>query len=439
MSAARPPLPPPGADPGRRRVLAALLGSPVALAGCTGVPSAPVESGPVELSVFWYGDATRAALTERVLRLYSDRNPRVGFRITWQGVNGYHDRLATQAAGGNAPDLIQLDDAVLAEYAQREILLDLTPYVADHRLDLRTLPAGLARYGQVDARTVGVAAGQTAAAVVVNRALLRRLRLPEPAAGISWTAYVDWAADVTRASGGRVAGTMDPSGDYRALWLWLRSGGSDFYRGRDLGFTRDQLLRWFELWQHARGERATPSAALIDQAESGDPARQLVVTGAAAASFAWSHQFPELQRLARDELTLVPFPGPPAAQWARASMYWTAFRGTRYPGTVVDVLNFLTTDREAGTILAHERGLNPSLAVRRYAETSITDPLQKRAATFAGTLVDQLGPAPSPPPKGHPKVHELLLAAAESIRAGRASTLQAADRFLAQADAALTA
>ncbi|MEU6075561.1 extracellular solute-binding protein [Micromonospora sp. NPDC047074] len=437
MPAARFPLLRAGADPGRRRVLAALLGAPVLAAGCTEDRTAPVETEPVELSVFWYGGAKRAELTERVLRLYTDRNPRVGFRVTWQGADGYYGRLATQAAGGNVPDLIQLDDSMLTEYARREIVLDLGGYVADHRLDLRTLPSGLVRYGQVDGRTVGVAAAQTAAAVVYDRTLLRRLRVPEPTTGMSWAEYIAWAQRVTRAGEGRVAGTMDASGDARAFWLWLRGQGGELYQGRQLGFDADVLIEWFELWRRARSGRATPSAALIKRADGDEPARQLVVTGATAASFAWSHQFPELQRLTRADLGLAALPGPPEAQWHRASMYWAAFRGTRHPAVVADVINFLTGNGEAGTALGHERGLSPSLAVRSYVDASITDPAQRRAAALGVALADRLGPAPGPPPQGHPRVRVLLREAAESIRRGTAGPRAATSRFMAQANAAL--
>ncbi|MFI5487455.1 ABC transporter substrate-binding protein [Micromonospora echinaurantiaca] len=427
-----------GADPGRRRVLAALLGAPVlGLAGCTAEEAAPTDDGPVELSVFWWGGTARAERTEKALRLYSERNPRVTFRVTWQGSDGYYDRLATQAAGGNVPDLFQLDDGVLTEYAERQIVLDLGRYVADKRLDLSALPPGLVRYGEVAGQPVGVPAGQTVAALVFNRDLLRRLRVAEPRTGMSWDQYVAWAQQVTRAGGGRVAGTMDPSGDYRALWLWVRARGGEFYRGRQLGFAADALTEWFALWERARAGRATPSATLVEQADSGEPARQLVVTGATAASFAWSHQLPELQRLARDELALAALPGPPAAQWPRASMYWAAFRGTRHPAVVVDVLNFLTTNGEAGAVLGHDRGLSASLAVRRYTEGGLADPVEQRAAAFGATLANGLGPAPNPPPAGHPRVRALLLDAAESVRAGRADARAAATRFLAQANAAL--
>ncbi|MEV0215286.1 extracellular solute-binding protein [Micromonospora sp. ALFpr18c] len=441
MPVVRPPIDRLGADPGRRRLLTAMLGAPLlasgGLAGCSDGATTSSQSGPVELSVFWWGSAKRAELTEKALRLYSDRNPQVTFRVTWQGIDGYYDRLATQAAGGNVPDLIQLDDSMLTEYTQRQIVLDLTDRVTDHRLDLRGLPEGLIRYGTVDGRTMAVASGQTLAGVVFNRDLLRELRVPEPRGGMTWAEYISWAEQVTEASDGRVAGTMDASGDYRALWLWLRSQGGEFYRGRQLGFGADELISWFELWQRARAERATPGAALVEQADSGEPARQPVVTGLTATSFAWSHQLPELQRLTKSELGVVGFPGPPGAQWARASMYWAAFRGTRHPDTVTDVINFLTTNGEAGTVLGHERGLNASLLVRRYAEGSITDPAQRRAAAFGASIADLLGPAPAPPPKGHAKVRTLLVTAAERIRVKRDGTREATARFLSQAIAAL--
>ena len=439
MPVVRPQLDRLGADPGRRRLLSALLGAPLlasgGLAGCSDGAATSTQDGPVELSVFWWGGTKRAELTEKALRLYSDRNPRVTFRVTWQGADGYYDRLATQAGGGNVPDLIQIDDAMLTEYTQRQVILDLT----DHHLDLRGLPEGLIRYGTVEGRTMAVAAGQTHAVVVFNRDLLRELQMPEPRAGMTWADYISWATQVTEASDRRVAGTMDGSGDYRALWLWLRSQGGEFYRGNQLGFGADELIAWFELWQRARRGRATPSAALVEQADSGEPARQLVVNGVTAASFAWSHQLPELQRLTESELGIVGFPGPPGAQWARASMYWAGFRGTRHPDTVADVINFLTNNGEAGTVLGHERGLNASAAVRRYAEGSITDPAQRRAAAFGASIADLLGPAPAPPPQGHAKVRTLLVTAAERIRVKRDGTREATARFLSQAIAALAA
>ena len=231
---------------------------------------------------------------------------------------------------------------------------------------------------------------------------------------------------------------MDGSGDYRALWLWLRSQGGEFYRGNQLGFGADELIAWFELWQRARRGRATPSAALVEQADSGEPARQLVVTGVTAASFAWSHQLPELQRLTESELGIVGVPGPPGAQWARASMYWAAFRGTRHPDAVADVINFLTTNGRG------RRRSRPRAWPERQCRRSAATP---RAASPTRPSDGPPSSAPASPtcsgrrrrrrPKGHAKVRTLLVTAAERIRVKRDGTREATARFLSQAIAAL--
>ncbi|RKR88263.1 carbohydrate ABC transporter substrate-binding protein (CUT1 family) [Micromonospora pisi] len=406
------------------------------LTACGGTRDTPTDEA-IRLSVFWWGGEKRAELTERALQLYSSRHPEVTFQVTWQGNTGYYERLSNQAAGGNAPDLFQIDDNYLTEYAERDIVLDLSDYVSTGRIDLTTLPPSLAQYGQLNGRTMGVAAAENTPGLIYNRSLLKRLDLPEPYVGMPYDEFVDWAAEVTESTNGKIAGTMDPSADYKALWLWLRAQGKELYRGRQLGFTEADLTRWFDLWRDARTAEATPSAKVVAQANSGDVTRQLVATGKAATSFMWSNQLPELQKLTKDELAVVSYPGAPKAQWARASMYWAAFRGTRHPEVVADVINFLVNDVEAGQILGTERGLSANLSVRSYVADSLTDESMKRSASFETSMVDRFGAAPTPPPRGHAKVRALLITVAESAQAGRATSKQAATEFVSQANAAL--
>lgn len=423
----------------RRRSLlagtaATLLGGAV---GC-GRDDAPASDGRVELSVFWWGGDRRAELTEQALRLYTQQNPKVTFRVTWQGNTGYYERLATQAASGNVPDLFQIDDNYLTEYAERDVTLDLTGHVTGGQLDLSGLPSSLAQYGQVAGRTMGVAAAENTPGLIYNKSLLDRLDVAEPQIGMSYDEFLDWAVTVTQRSGGKVAGAMDPSADYKALWLWLRAQGKELYQGRQVGFTVDDVIRWFRLWEDARKRGATPSTELIRQANNGDVTRQLVVTGQAATSFMWSNQLPELQKNTKDRLAVITYPGTPKAQWARASMYWAAFRGTRHPETVVDVIDFLTNNIAAGQILGTERGLSANLGVRQVVQDALTDEAMKASAVFETEMAQRFGPAPVPPPKGHAKVRAMLIKTAESVQSGKVKINSAAVAFVNQANTALT-
>lgn len=431
------------APDGTRRVVlwalvaVAVLAAPVAVAAAVRQAGSGAPDGPVELTVFWWGGEKRAELTERALDLYELRHPDVRFRATWQANSGYYDKLATQAAAGDAPDIFQIDDNALSEYAARKITLDLTRYVASKQIDLSRFPESLARYGQVGSETAGIAAAENTPAMVYDRTLVNRLGLPEPTTGMSWDALIDWAETVTERSDGKVYGTMDPSADYKALWMWLRQQGKDLYRDGQLGFTAANLTRWFQLWQDARERGAAPPADLVHAANSGDVTKQLVVTKQAATSFMWSNQVPELSKGTDHELAIVAYPGNPKAQWARASMYWAAYRGTRHPEIVADVIDFLVNDPDAGRILGTERGLNPNRDVLALVGTAL-DTTGRIAVAFETDMARRFGPAPAPPPKGHGQIRTMLTQAAESVQYGRTTPATAAQQFVRQAEKILS-
>jgi multiple sugar transport system substrate-binding protein len=399
---------------------------------------ADTGGGAITLSVFWWGGEKRAELTKNALDLYTSRNPDVRFQTTWQGNSGYFDKLSTLAAGGNAPDLFQIDDNYLSEYAARNVTLDLSRYVKDRSLDVSKFPQSLAKYGIVGGKTVAVAAAANTPGMVYNRTLLQRLGMPEPTVGMTYTQLVSWASEISRKTKGAVAGTMDPSGDYKAFWLWLRAQGKELYSGSQLGFTAEDLTRWFDLWKGARDANATPTADIIHEANSGDVTKQLVVTGKAATSFVWSNQLPELQKSTKDDLAVVSYPGEPKGQWARASMYWSAFRGSRHAKAVVDVINFLVNDPEAGEILGTERGLSSNLEVRKAVEASLTDQKMKACVAFENAMAPLFGPAPEPPPRGHSRIRSGLVTAAENVQYGKQSATAAAQEFVLQANRALS-
>src|SRR3954451_5191357 len=100
---------------------------------------APMETGPVQLSVFWWGGDARAQLTHQVLALYTQKHPNVTFKETWQANAGYIDKLNTNLAANSAADIFQLDDNMLGGVAARSQTLDLTNYILAKRIDTTKL------------------------------------------------------------------------------------------------------------------------------------------------------------------------------------------------------------------------------------------------------------------------------------------------------------
>ncbi|SCG42907.1 ABC transporter substrate-binding protein [Micromonospora coxensis] len=424
----------------RRRFLRGLVAAVVAAplifgAAACGDDSSEAGDGTVKLSIFWWGGENRAKLTEDALALYTKKHPNVTFEKTWQANQGYFDKLATLTAGGNPPDIFQIDDNYLSEYAERSTVLDLNSYKDSGKLDVSKFPKSLLEYGVVDGKLAGVASGENTQGLVYNKTLLTSNGLPEPTTGMSWEEHIAWAEQVTKKT--KVPGTQDPSADYKAFWVWLRQQGKDLYKGKELGFDEADVTRWFELWKGARERGATPTPDVIHEGNASDVTKQLVVTGKAATSWVWVNQMPDLKKNTKDELGVVAYPGDPSGQWARAAMYWSVFKGSKHRDVAVDVINFLANDPEAVALLGTDRGLPSNLDLRAKVSETATDPAMKQSIQVETELAQKFGQAAQVPIKGHSKVKSELVKAAENVQYGRATPAEAAAQYVAACKSAI--
>ena len=423
-----------------RFLLAGALVLPLALAGCGSddetATAEPESTAPVELSFFWWGGDARAKLTEQVLDLYTSKHPNVTFKKTWQANQGYFDKLATLTAGNDAPDIFQIDDNYLTEYASRNVTADLTEYQKSGKLNTTKFPESLWKYGVVDGKLSGVAFGENTQGLVYNKTKIEAAGLSAPTTGMSWEDFITWAEKASTTA--KIPGTMDPSADYKAFWVWLRQQGKDLYKGTELGFTVDDVTKWFELWKGARDRKATPTADVIHEGNATDITKQTVVTGKALTSWVWVNQLPELKKSSKDELGVMAYPGDPKAQWARAAMYLSVFRGAKNKAVAVDVINFMINDPEAGKILGTERGLPSNLDIRKSVAETVTDPYMKLSIQVETDLAAKFGPSPQVPLKGHSTVRSELIKAAESVQSGQATPAKAAQQYFDLAKNAIT-
>jgi multiple sugar transport system substrate-binding protein len=84
----------------------------LALTGCGGAPQASSD-GPVTLRFSWWGSDTRHKMTEKLIAAFEAENPNINVEGEYGDWSGYWDKLATQVASQDAPDIIQMDAAYL--------------------------------------------------------------------------------------------------------------------------------------------------------------------------------------------------------------------------------------------------------------------------------------------------------------------------------------
>jgi multiple sugar transport system substrate-binding protein len=398
--------------------------------------AAPVTDQPVQLEVTWWGGPARAEITQKVLDLYTQKHPNVTFTTQWQGYSGYYDKVNTTAAGRNAADIIQIDNRVLREYANKGLIAELDPWVGS-TLKVDGIDEKLLSTGKVDDKLYAVPLASNTQSLVVDRTVVEPLGLLPPETGwATWEEFGAWAQQVTQATGRATWGVRDESANMSLFEPWLRQQGKELYNGQAPGFTVEDVTAWFELWTRLRESGAASPQEVAQPANSGDISKNTVLTKQTAATFLYDNQLTELTKATDHQLVLVPLPGSPSGNYARPSQFFTAYSGGDNVATAVDVINFFVSDPEAGAILGTERGLPPNKQVRDAISPSFDDQL-KYVLAYDERVVAQAGPTPPVPAQGDSQMGRLLQASAENVGFGRQTPAAGAQEFVTQAAAEL--
>ena len=281
--------------------------------------------------------ANRNERTAKVIELFTAANPGVAVEGESAGWDDYWTRLATQTAGGNAPDVMQMDYRYIFEYARRGVLLPLDDAMAAGTLDLSGFSEEAIASGKVDGKTYGVSLGANSSTMIVNKAAFEEAGVALPERGITWDDYAARCAELTEKAGKRgFYGSADGGGDEPTFECWLRQRGKALYDAEGkLGFDAGDATEWFAMWQAMRDSGACVPADLqaLDQLNI---ETSMVTLGHAAVAFAHTNQIVGFQAINQAPLVMVPYPTGGAGLQARPVPQ------------AVDVLQRLRQHRRAG-------------------------------------------------------------------------------------------
>jgi multiple sugar transport system substrate-binding protein len=418
----------------------AVLKSASAAGLIAAMPGAVFAQSGAQLRMFWWGAKDRAERTEKVNALFVQKNP--GWSVAGEtlGWADYWPRLATQAAGRNAPDLIQMDYRYIFEYARRGALLPLDSYVSKS-LNLADFSPEAVNSGKVDGKIYGVSLGLNSTALTFDRATIEALGLKVPESGMTWAQIADLTVDIAKAAKRPgYFGIHDGARYEPALEVWMRQRGKALYtEDGKIGFDEKDIGEWFAYWDdlRKRGGCASPEVQALD---NGEIDTSLLTLGKAAMVLAHSNQLVGFQALTKGKLGLAMYPsggpGMKPGQYLKPAMMMSIFSKTKSPDEAVKVLDFFVSNVEAGLLLGVERGVPASSAVRKAVEPTL-DELGKTMAQYVGFVSDKVGSLPLPPPQGAGEIQQVLRRVNEQIGFGKLSVSQGATQFIAEAKAVL--
>jgi multiple sugar transport system substrate-binding protein len=404
-----------------RRQFIATAGAGLAL----GLGSSLGFAQGAKLRCYWWGNPDRDRRTKALLDAYSKKN---GVQIAAEslGWGDYWTKLATQVAGGNAPDLIQMDYRYLFEYARRNTLLPL-----DKLLPLPDFSPNDRNGGKVDGKLYAVNLGSNSKAIVYDTGMLAKVGVTSLDPKWTWDEFARIAAEISKINPGKYWGADDNSRWEQGFEQWLNMQGKALYNtDGQAAFSQDDVAGWFALWDKMRkaGAIVPPDVSAVN---TGKVEEFVVSRGVGAMSFVNSNQIVAFQALNKNSLALSPFPRDPggsSGHYIKPSQLMSISARSKSPEEAAKIIKFMVTDPEGVKILGIERGVPASPAARAVLAPEL-DALGKMQVDYVALVGATAVPLPPPPPKGAGEVENLLRRIGDSVAFGKMSVQEGAQQF----------
>lgn len=423
----------------QRRTVAvggALFAVALGLAGCgVGTPEggngdSDAGGGSGEIRATWWGGDSENGALNAALDAFTEES---GIEVAResQAWDGYWDRLATQTAGGNAPDLIMQAGSRIPDYADRGTLLDLN---GAEGLDVEAVDEGLRQFGAVEDELYGVVAASNAMGLVANEDLLAEAGVSLPDGEYTWDELAEVAAAASAALGDEVWGLHDDGGDLILFILDVRDDGRQFYADDgSLNATPEDLTAWLEYWENLRQNGGAPPADVTAEGQ-GELANSPFAQGRAAMDFGWTQDYVAWTRLMENDVSinLPPYSAEHPSLWMNAASLWSVSSTTEQPEAAVEAINHFINDESAIEALGVSLGMPPSQAAREQLAGSLTDEEQS-AMDYMDTVAETSTPLNRLWPAGFAELRTLLSELNEAVAFGSMSIPDAVDQFFATA------
>ncbi|GAB3665622.1 extracellular solute-binding protein [Zhihengliuella somnathii] len=421
----------------KRLAQAAAIGATaaIALTACGGGDAGDSEDGKVSLRFTWWGSDARAQITEEIIAAFEEEHPDIDIQPEYGDWNGYWDKLATQTAAGDAPDIIQMDAQYLREYADRGALLDITD------VDLSQIEDSIVDNGRTPEGLFGITTGINTPIILANPDVFAEagVELPDDTTW-TWDDFQQIASEITANTDGKF-GAGAPAEPIN-IQVWLRQQGKNLTtEDGELGLTVEDAEAYLQHLLDLRQADAYPSAAAIAEDQTAAVDQSLVGTGNAAMGTYWSNQVSAIAGASGAEAQPLRYPSETgnaedAGLWYKASMMLSASAGTDHPEEAQQFIDFFVNNVDAGMIGMTERGL-PSNSEVREAVMAELDGVDKASAEFVTEVEPELGDAEPVPPVGFSELQDILGRYELEVYFERQSPADAAEQLMAEMEAAI--
>ncbi|MEL6520523.1 MAG: ABC transporter substrate-binding protein [Pseudomonadota bacterium] len=379
--------------------------------------------------------------TLKVLEAYMAKNPSVEIVPEFSNFRSFTDKLATEAAGGNAPDMFSVNVDLLAEYAARGVLEPLTNWIPEP-LDVSSYQAGSIFACTYDDQLYAIPNDAIAPAILYSPARFEELGVPVPPDMFTWEELHETAVALSQAHGRGFWGIEDGGGNYVPCDIYLRAKGkSMFTPEHTLGFEAEDMATWFQYWDDMRQAGGCPPADVA--AMAGDNSASLgIVRGRSAMLIQMTDSYVGIGALMEEPLDLHMLPNGHAGMEMKQHHYDYAGNSTGIWSNAadkdlcVDIIRFMHFDADGVNLYYEGAGMIPASTAGLEKFGTQGNREEKKLVDYLAKLREE--PAPSRRP-GVGGLGGMFRRANQAVSFGEATPLEAAENFIDEAEEKLAA
>jgi multiple sugar transport system substrate-binding protein len=382
-----------------------------------------------DLALAFWGNPTRNKNTQAEIDAFMKANPDIKIAGQPGEFNTYWDKLATQTAGGNAPDIIQMDMNYISEYGTRGALLDLG------KVDVSKFVEGTVDSGKINDKLVGVNAGINSALIFANPKIFEKAKMDLPDDKTwTWDQMIEVGAEVASKAGVPFGVAALLQSD--ALFgTFVRQHGKELFTPDGLGFDVAEAQDWYDLLLKGQKAKAFGTPEQVSEEQPKPLDQSAIVIGNAAMQYYNSNQLEAVTAAAGGELMKL-LRGPSLAgkaterkTWYKASMLWSASAKTKNPDAAIAWINWFANDPAAANIDLAERGIPPNAEILAEVKPKLSA-AQQAVAKYISDIKTEVATTPIAPPPGGGTIAAVIFRHGTDVLFGKTSSAEGAQKFV---------
>lgn len=348
------------------------------------------QDGPITLKVMWWGGQARHDKTLKVIEMFEAQNPDIKIEPIYTSWDGYFEKLAPLVASNEMPDVIQMTIQNMPQYAEKDLLADLSKIKSLNITDMDKVFKDL---GSLNGKFLGVTLGANAPCLIYNKELFDKAGVGYPSDKWTWKDLIDAANKIHDKLG--ITGVNSIIRDYNDFEVFARENGEAIYsKDNKIGFTQKTLADFLALGQSgikAGGMEPMKVTMEFRSNEENTP----YARGEAAMMFLWSNKIVGVKKTLKKDSEIVAYPGPNSLKkgmYIKPGTFYCISKksvDTEAAGKFVD---FFVNNIDANLILQGDRGV-PVFSKVRKALAENADSQDKKIMEF----MDYLGKNSSNP------------------------------------------